>query len=183
MNTLMQSAVRGLVAAGLLAFGSAQAQMIDFGTDPDSVAVSRTFVGDGIGNTSFSAEGMFTITQSSAVASFAFSQWSVIAEGLRALTLTLLQDDTVILQTSASTVVPPSGDIKAFTFQSFNEVLAAGSYTVTLSGTVRPGGGSFLWGLDANPAAPIPEPSEWLMIGAGLGLVGFAARRQRKQVG
>lgn len=182
MNPVMKSAARILVVAGLLAYGTAQAQVIDFGTDPDSVAVSRTFAGNGVDNTAFTAEGMFAITQSSSVASFAFSQWSVITEGLRSLTLTLLQDETVILQTSASSVVPPSGDVKAFTFQSFNEVLAAGSYTVMLDGTVRPGGGSFLWGIDANPAAPIPEPSEWLMIGAGLGLVGFAVRRQRKQV-
>ena len=32
----------------------------------------------------------------------------------------------------------------AITFQSFNEVLAAGSYKVVLAGTVRPGGGSLL---------------------------------------
>lgn len=182
MHTTINTAIKALAVAALFAFGTAQAELLDFGTDPDSVAFSRNFAGDVLGNTTFSDEGIFTITQSSAVGSFAFSQWPIITEGLRALTMTVSQGSTVLFATTASSVVPPANGVKAFTFQSFNEVLAAGSYKVVLAGTVRPGGGSYLWGIDANPAAPIPEPSEWLLIGAGLGVVGVVARRKSKPV-
>ena len=85
----MQNINKSLAVVTLLAFGTAQAEVLDFGTDSDSVAFSRSFAADGLGNATFSDEGIFTITQSSAVASCAFSQWPIITEGLRTLTMTV----------------------------------------------------------------------------------------------
>jgi hypothetical protein len=36
------------------------------------------------------------------------------------------------------------------------------------------------YSLTVEPLSPAPEPGEWAMIGAGLGIAGFAARRRRK---
>jgi hypothetical protein len=38
-------------------------------------------------------------------------------------------------------------------------------------------------GLDNVAVAEVPEPHEWAMMLAGLGLVGWAARRKNGQVG
>ena len=57
--------------------------------------------------------------------------------------------------------------------------IAAGMYDLRVSGTVTGSlGGSFAGTMNA---APIPEPEVYAMMLAGLGLIGFVARR-RKQV-
>ncbi|WP_171013957.1 FxDxF family PEP-CTERM protein [Chitinivorax sp. B] len=58
-------------------------------------------------------------------------------------------------------------------------VLEAGQYRLNVSGILSGlfGGG---YGLSLN-ANPVPEPSEYLMMLAGLGVIGFAVRRKRAQ--
>lgn len=67
------------------------------------------------------------------------------------------------------------------------------TYTITNAGTYRLGFGATNFGdfvvdtglaftgalVDGNPIDPVPEPSSWVMLIAGFGLVGAAARRRR----
>ena len=56
--------------------------------------------------------------------------------------------------------------------------LAPGAYSITVTGTALSSpaiGGSY----NLMVAAPVPEPHEWAMMLAGLGLVGWAARRRK----
>lgn len=58
--------------------------------------------------------------------------------------------------------------------------LAAGTYTLQIKGTVAGlSGGSYAGVL--NIANPVPEPETYAMFLAGLGLMGFTARRKSKQ--
>ena len=57
--------------------------------------------------------------------------------------------------------------------------LAAGSYTLQIRGTVSgTSGGSYAGVL--NLANPVPEPETYAMLLAGLGFIGFTARRKNK---
>jgi hypothetical protein len=58
--------------------------------------------------------------------------------------------------------------------------LAAGSYDLRIDGTAAAGGGSY-WGAVTLTTAPIPEPETYAMMLAGLGLMGFVARRRRQK--
>lgn len=57
--------------------------------------------------------------------------------------------------------------------------LDAGSYYLTLSGKIK--GESSNYSISTLSVSPVPEPSTYALMLAGLGLVGFMARR-RKQV-
>jgi hypothetical protein len=56
--------------------------------------------------------------------------------------------------------------------------LSAGSYYVQISGTAL-GNGASKYTADLS-VSPVPEPESYAMMLAGLGLVGFAARRTKK---
>lgn len=59
--------------------------------------------------------------------------------------------------------------------------IASGAYDLRVSGTVTGTlGGSFAGTLNASPTAPIPEPETYAMMLAGLGLMGFVARRRKQ---
>jgi hypothetical protein len=62
--------------------------------------------------------------------------------------------------------------------ESFSGLFAAGPYQLTVSGT--PNGGFGGVGTVDVITTPVPEPHEWAMMLAGLGLVGWAARRRKK---
>ena len=56
--------------------------------------------------------------------------------------------------------------------------LGAGSHTLSISGMVGDGGGSYSATLALAPA-PVPEPETLAMMLAGLGALGFLARRRQ----
>ena len=59
-------------------------------------------------------------------------------------------------------------------------LLAAGSYYLRVSGDIAKFFGAYsieMTALNSTPA-PVPEPSEYLMLLAGLGVVGYAVRRK-----
>ncbi|MEB0136179.1 FxDxF family PEP-CTERM protein [Actimicrobium sp. CCC2.4] len=61
-----------------------------------------------------------------------------------------------------------------------------GTLTLLASGTTLLGGGTYSGNITATPAfasppvSPVPEPETYAMMLAGLGLLGFAARRKAK---
>ena len=59
--------------------------------------------------------------------------------------------------------------------------LAAGVYTLTLTGTNSASMGSYAGNLAVTPGLPalVPEPETYAMLLAGLGIVGVLARRRR----
>jgi hypothetical protein len=65
---------------------------------------------------------------------------------------------------------------------SFNTgVLGAGSYYLRVSGDIAKRFGAYsieMTALNSGTTPPVPEPSEYLMLLAGLGVVGYAVRRK-----
>ena len=63
----------------------------------------------------------------------------------------------------------------AYGFQPLTGLLGAGNYILKVSGAVSGiAGGGYV-----AQIAAVPEPSEYLMMLAGLGIVGYAVRRKR----
>ena len=59
-------------------------------------------------------------------------------------------------------------------------LLAPGAYTLTVAGTTLVTGGFYVAAVNFN-TTPIPEPQTYVMMLAGLGLMGFVARRRRQK--
>lgn len=72
-----------------------------------------------------------------------------------------------------------SGNLDLWTFNYGN--LAAGTYWVQVNGNVLGNGRADYNGGVGLALAPVPEPETYAMMLAGLGLLGFAARRKHKQ--
>ncbi|WP_428503271.1 FxDxF family PEP-CTERM protein [Roseateles sp.] len=53
----------------------------------------------------------------------------------------------------------------------------AGNYTITVSGIANRNNSFYTFNVDVSP---VPEPSSYALLMAGLGVVGFMARRSRK---
>ena len=84
-----------------------------------------------------------------------------------------------IVGTYAGTPFPGSG-AGTVDFWSFNaNGLTAGNYYISVQGVVQGAGGG-TYSSDVNLAlAPVPEPETYAMMVAGLGLLGFVARRKK----
>lgn len=171
----MLRTMRALMLGTVFACGSAQAVIVNMGTDPVDQSVVNSFTA---GTPSFIDTVFFSLTEPSGLVTTAFSNWSVPTAGLRNLTLQLFQGNTLLATEGPSTVVVPGNGIPAFTLESLTETLAAGSYRLVLSGTVRPDGGFYAWTVSTSAIAPVPEPAGWAMLVAGLALVGAAAQRR-----
>jgi len=96
---------------------------------------------------------------------------------------------TNAIQGFAATLTGPDSYSQTWTYQSlapmariqllFNSVdLAAGNYSLAVSGIAGAGAAGSSYQVQLN-TAPVPEPHEWAMMLAGLGVVGWAARRRQ----
>jgi hypothetical protein len=71
-----------------------------------------------------------------------------------------------------------SGNTLLYTGLNLSGYLSPGNYYALISGNVAsPGNGAFTFSVAANP-----EPAEWMMLLAGLVVVGFMARRKTSLV-
>ncbi len=94
-----------------------------------------------------------------------FGPWSYTIPAVTFTSVSLFKDGN---SAALWTLSPNSSDF------SHSDTLGAGHYHFELSGTAN-GAGTYVTALSA---APVPEPGEWVMILAGLGLVGMMARRR-----
>jgi len=162
-----------------LCCGSAQAVIVNMGTNPVDESIVNSFQGT---TSSFSDVVLFSVSGTSGLVSTAFSNWPAPTAGLRNLTLELFQGATLLASEGPSAVVVPGGGVPAFTFESLTSPLAAGSYRLVLSGDVRPDGGFYSWTVSTTLAvAPVPEPEHWALMLAGLAAVGAAVRKRQRQ--
>ena len=58
-------------------------------------------------------------------------------------------------------------------------LLSPGSYTLTLTGTNSAAMGSYGGNIAVSVAPPVPEPETYALLLAGLGALGFVARRRK----
>jgi hypothetical protein len=92
-------------------------------------------------------------------------------EGLNISSFNLFTSTGTLIGTGTGTV----GKVDRFSVS--NDVLGVGSYYLQVGGNVLSTNGAHF---DGNIAlSPVPEPETYAMMLAGLGLVGFAARRRK----
>jgi PEP-CTERM motif len=157
---------RGAAAALLLA--SAGAHAADLGVL--NLSTGSNF----FGNTPVAGSFSDTLTFTLGTASFANASITSVVNGGQDV------DFTSIVLTGPSgpfTLTSVSGDpveVWATPGTGFN--LAAGTYTLTLSGNNSAGIGSYAGNLAVSP---VPEPQSLALALAGLGAMGFLMRRRR----
>ena len=86
--------------------------------------------------------------------------------------------DVLVLGPNAGILAPPPGS----QFASVSGLVPAGAYYFDVAG-VAPAGlaAAYNGSVDTAAAPPIPEPETYAMMLAGLGLMGFVARRRRQK--
>ena len=79
--------------------------------------------------------------------------------------------------TGATVFNPTDADVESG-FLSADWTLLTGTYDLEITGTISANGGSYSGELDT---APVPEPTGWALMMAGLGAMGVLARRRKNQ--
>ena len=86
--------------------------------------------------------------------------------------------DVLVLGPGAGILAPPPGS----QFASVSGLVPAGAYYFDVAGVASGGlGAAYNGSVDTAAAPPIPEPETYAMMLAGLGLMGFVARRRRQK--
>jgi hypothetical protein len=184
MNMIKKAVVLAVMASSALVAQSAFATVV---SDGDHNPQKIIPFGDGLGGFSSSygdsfnaaASGStfddafgFTVTATSEADSSLTTSIPTTAKGLDISLFQVVKYDTTtgsILSTYKST----GNDLSA--------ILSTGSYYIEVAGTVTGAkGGSFGGNLDVTVTA-VPEPETYAMLFAGLGLMGFMVRRNKKQ--
>lgn len=183
LNSMVLAALLGV--ASISAFADT---LTNFGsvTLPSSLSYSNSFNSAAF-NTTFFDDYYFTIPSGSAnsvTSSINLDQILGLTD-LRARIYAGNTHDTAFSVPSIienwGTTVNYSPTVGATTVVLNPVSLAAGTYTLQIKGTVSGlAGGSY--GGVLNIAQPVPEPETYGMLLAGLGLIGFAARRKSNKV-
>ncbi|MBB4845581.1 hypothetical protein HNP55_004133 [Paucibacter oligotrophus] len=158
-----------ITAAAVLAVSSlaARAATIDLGpldgSSPDSSSgVSSKFAL----NASIADTWTFTLDTASQVSFGAQQSFSALSNAIRNFSGVLLGYGPLSLTTSSTQAN-----------LSWSGTLAAGSYTVNISGLSAARNTQYTTTL---AAAPVPEPETYALLLAGLGVVGFVALRRKQ---
>jgi len=189
MNFNMKHALAAVIMAG--AFGGAQAGTVtsltsadfpyDLGTDPTNTTAYNVFHTPG----SFEDVFKFTLSTASDTVSSAVSLYLPGLMGGPATwnitggTLTLFSDPGGDGLAGSNTQIATTGWGSTDGVLAVNNV-AAGTYFWAVAGNATGvNGGAYLYAADT---APVPEPSTYVMMVIGLGLLGFMAKRQMGQM-
>ena len=139
----------------------------------DNAAFFGAIFGSGNAGNTFVDKYTFTTTAGGSLMADVLSMSATAASGLNITGLGLYDmNGEVVGGTLQST-----GATDSWTLSSAN--LAAGSYYVQISGSVVSNSAGKYY---ANVAmAPVPEPETYAMMLAGLGMLGFVARRRKQK--
>ncbi len=173
MNATLSKVVIGLAA--VLAF-SAQANAAT--TNLGTLAVpSSVTIGNNVTAGSFTDSFNFTVANSAvnaALTSVSFGS----AVGITGLSASLYNGANLLSSgTVGTSTLMPGVIVSGAVISPY--ALAAGSYTLKISGSGLAGGGSYGGNLNVV-AAPVPEPTEGALLLSGIGLLGFIATRRKK---
>ncbi|MBI3156779.1 MAG: PEP-CTERM sorting domain-containing protein [Burkholderiales bacterium] len=169
------SRIKALALAAVLAAGSSGAFALDNDLGPidsSSASFSNT-VGGGFTDTwTFSLSGLSYVAAS--LTNVESSLGSISTRGIAGLSAS-----TGAFALTGSPITTTSGPITVTTqVLAGAAVLAAGNYTLTVSGTGITGASASYGGNIV--ATPVPEPGTYAMLVAGLGIVGLLVMRRRR---
>ena len=158
-----------LVAAAMACAGTAATAVPgSLGTlQNQTVAVSNSFsagAGDFVDVYTFTLTGLASTIFGDIDRANSGSLWKIVDFKLK------LKDD------NGGPVYKDNSPGNGFSFEN----LIAGTYTLRLTGTVNGSRGGSYTGF-VSEVSPVPEPSTYALVLAGLGVVGFVARRRRPQ--
>ncbi|NRR31595.1 PEP-CTERM sorting domain-containing protein [Oxalobacteraceae bacterium] len=191
MNKLIQSLLMSIALAATSVAAHAavdlsapasdlSAQLADASSADFGQTISLANAGQaGAGNNFFIDNYTFTLTASNDLSALMTSLIAAPNTGLTITGFNLLSGANVVLAGHQDTTNFSVLD-QAWAFDSGLLPLAAGNYTLQVSGYVANAeGGSY----SGNIAiAAVPEPEAFALLLAGLGIVGFAARRRKLAV-
>ncbi len=171
--------IKSLIAAAAIAaasFGPSLASAADVSSPTEALVFNNNAIDfgntlSGIAGDTFADQFTFTLALPGNVTASVTAASQTATTGLNITGLGLYSDAGVLVGSGTGT----SG---LFDFWNLSaESLAAGSYYVQVSGTLASTGtGAFGGSVALNP---VPEPETYGMMLAGLGVVGFLARRRK----
>ena len=162
-NKIFAAAAFSLVAASSFA---------DNGGGPLDLTSESTFFGRTPSGLNFVDTYTFTLTGSSFLTAGSIDSSAVGGQDLDFMSVMIMQGATTVA-TFAN-----SGTDAQEHFTLAQTLLSAGSYSLVITGTQSADAASYA-GNAAVVAAPVPEPKIYALMLAGLGVMGFIARRRR----